>query len=467
MRSIPIALKEKLLNRFKVESADSMAKLRVVATQTSINSLLSEPIHEDISPAFGDVAVRQMAGETDLSLAYAICLDDGIANIYRRKFPAGLEYPWELQWSLGSATDVAIEFNGVWKMNAAKEWYYLQTEEYPYIFYVRNGNLYVQFWKDSESATLLATGVSQISACKGWQSSVDRDLDQGLVVGYLKGDSVYYRAFCCQDNGTYVWEPEHEVSALGTGNVTLSVFRTNDFRIGFLTQNNGKMCLALTHRNYAGMSVRPETVHVNASDVRMWMSDIREMDTLSNEYASVNATYPYVLVDMPSSEEISVVSVEKLNRIETFYCYGFKLRLSRPLHGTPDVGFLLKCALSVSGVTFTEALYDIDEQAIVLYTSADIRRTTPVTITTPEYRSLWYYKLGEQRWFLPSLSAFAEAETIDYYAYKNETASISTISAETWIDEAVFSWYYQEPCTATVEIVSASVELQPVSTLPI
>ena len=104
MRSIPVALKEKLLNRFKVESTDSMAKLRVVATQTSINSLLSEPIHEDISPAFGDVAVRQMAGEANLSLAYAICLDDGIANIYRRKFPAGLEYPWEHQWTLGSAT---------------------------------------------------------------------------------------------------------------------------------------------------------------------------------------------------------------------------------------------------------------------------------------------------------------------------------------------------------------------------
>ena len=84
MRSIPAALKEKLANRFKVENTDSMAKLRVVATQTSVNSLLSEPIHEDISPAFGDVAVRQAAGDPDLSLAYAICLDDGIAKIYKR-----------------------------------------------------------------------------------------------------------------------------------------------------------------------------------------------------------------------------------------------------------------------------------------------------------------------------------------------------------------------------------------------
>lgn len=467
MRSIPVALKEKLFNRFKVENTDSMTKLRVVATQTSINSLLSEPIHEDIASGFGDVAVRQMAGEVDLSLAYAICLDDGIANIYKRKFPAGLEYPWEHQWTLGPATDVAIEFNGMWKMNAEKEWYYLQTEEHPYIFYVRNGNLYVQFWKDNKTATLLATGVCQISACKGWQSSVDQDLDQGLIIGYLKGGLVYYRAFCCQNNGTYVWEPEHEVSALGTGNVTLSVFRTNDFRIGFLTQNNDRMRLALTHRNYAGMSVRPETVHVNASNMRMWMSDIHEMDVLKKEYSSIRNTHPYLLLDEPGSEELSVISVEKLNRTDTFYCYGFKMRLSKPLFGSVDAGFPVKCALSVSGVKITEALYDSVEQSIVLYTNADIRRTTPVTITMPEYRSLWYHKLGEQRWFLPALSAIAEAETFVYYTNENETANISTISSAAWIDEAVFSWYDQEPCAALIEISSTTVQLQPVSTLPI
>ena len=48
------------------------------------------------------------------------------------------------------------------------------------------------------------------------------------------------------------------------------------------------MLLALTHRNYAGMSVRPETVHINASNVRMWISDITELDTLNKEYASGN-----------------------------------------------------------------------------------------------------------------------------------------------------------------------------------
>jgi len=467
MRSIPIALKEKLANRFKVKNTDSMAKLRVVATQTSVNSLLSEPIHEDIAPAFGDVVVRQSTGESDLSLAYAICLDDGVAKIYKRKFPAGMEYPWEYQWTLGTATDVAIEFNGVWKMNAEKEWYYLQTEEYPYLFYVRNGNLYVQIWTDSENTYLLATGVSQISACKGWQSSVEPDLDQGLIIGYIKSGSVFYRALCCQDNGSYVWEAEHEVTPLGNGNTTLSVIRTNDFRIGFLTQNSGRMLLALTHRNYAGMSVRPETVHINASNVKMWMSDITELDTLNKEYASGNPAYPYVLLDDPDSEEISIASVEKLNRQTGFVCYGFKLFLTKPLFGSIDAGFTLKCTLSTSGVTITSATYDSEDQALVLYTSTDIRRTVAVTITMPEYRSLWYYKLGSQRWFLPTLSAVAAAETMDYFTFENETVSINTVSAEAWIDEATFIQCYQPTHTANIAVLSASVSLQPVSTLPI
>ena len=137
------------------------------------------------------------------------------------------------------------------------------------------------------------------------------------------------------------------------------------------------------------------------------------------------------------------------------------------MHGTPDAGFTAKCTLSVSGVTVTSASYDSEEQAIILLTSTDIRRTLPVTITMPEYRALWYYKLGEQRWFLPALSAFADAETIEYDAYTDETAGISLVSAETWIDEAVFAWYYQPDHTAAVTVVSASMSLQPVSTLPI
>ncbi|OPZ16133.1 MAG: hypothetical protein BWZ04_03196 [Firmicutes bacterium ADurb.BinA205] len=191
------------------------------------------------------------------------------------------------------------------------------------------------------------------------------------------------------------------------------------------------------------------------------------LNTLNKEYVSGNAAYPYILLDEQDTEEISVASVEKLNRTVGFFCYGFKLHLTKPLYGSIDAGFPAKCTLSVSGVTFTEALYDSDEQAIILYTSADIRRTTPVNITIREYRSLWYYRLGAQRWFLPVLTAAVPAETIDYFALENETAGISAISAGTWINEAVFAEYFQPAHTAVIAVVASSVSLQPVSTLPI
>jgi hypothetical protein len=50
MRAIPTALKLKLLNRFK-QMIPTASKHPSVATQTSINTLLSEPIHEGRSPA--------------------------------------------------------------------------------------------------------------------------------------------------------------------------------------------------------------------------------------------------------------------------------------------------------------------------------------------------------------------------------------------------------------------------------
>ena len=467
MRTIPASLKAKLLNRFKADDTGSKPNIRLVATQTSINTLLSEPIHEDIPAALGDVAVRQMEGENSLSRAYGICLDDGVAKVYTRRLPAGFDYKWEYLWTFGAASDVAIEFNGIWKMNAAQEWYYLQTEEFPYIFTVESGSLYVQYWDDASSRALLASGVSQISACKGWQSSVDVDLDQGLIIGYLRDGAVYYRAFCCQSDGAYVWEGEHQLAELGTGNTTLSVIRTNDFRVGFLTQNGGNMLLALTHRNYAGMSVRPETVHINTCEARAWLREVKRCYSVESECAGLKTDLPYMMLDEAAgSQEIYVTGVERINREDVYSSYGFRLYLSAPLHGTADPSFLSGCKVSASNVKVTSGAYDESLQAIVLYVSTDIRRTLAVTITIPSHRQYWYYRLHEQRWFLPALSAVAEAETKDYYAYETETASLQVLGGSVGIDEAAFTHMYDLSSSA-VAVTAATIALEPVSTLPI
>lgn len=47
------------------------------------------------------------------------------------------------------------------------------------------------------------------------------------------------------------------------------------------------------------------------------------------------------------------------------------------------------------------------------------------------------------------------------------TITVSTLNARMWIDDAVFTSLFDEPSTAAITISSASMELKPVSTLPI
>lgn len=467
MKPIPLAIKEKLINRFKAESTNSQLNLRIVATQTRINTLLSEPIHQEISPSYGDVTLRQMAGEKQLSLAYAICLDHGIATIYKRDFPAMFEAPWEKQWSLeGSSSDVAIEYNGQWKMDASNQWYFLETEQFPYIFFVVDGHLYVQQWRESDSRQLLASGVSQISACKGWQNRFDVDLDQGLLIGYLKAGKVYYRGLCTQDDGSLVWENEREVSLLGNGNSTLSVIRTNDFRVGFVTENSGQIKIAITHRNYAGMSVPPESVHLNAN-AKMWISQIQEIkDNQHREFASIYIEKPYFLCTNPTIQGLRVIHAEKINRDIDFMSFGFKLTLSHPITGVINQHFLSKCSVSLPGVTITHIDVDTSQQILRLYTSSDFHRNMDVTVSTPQSRWITYEHEHHQRWFMPALSASVEAETKDVNSFFEESLMSSVLSASMSVQRAVYTDLCHQESTS-VQVLNANMELVPVSLLPI
>ncbi len=291
MRNVPIDLKQKLLKQFYGVSKDNLPQIQVIAKQASINTLITEIIHEDMPANFGDVAIRQLPGETQPSLAYAICIDNGIGNIYSRKMPAFAEQDWELVWSIGAVKDVAIEFNGEWRINPKKRFYELFTEETPYIFFTDNSNnLYVQKWSDVSTRIPLAAGASQISVCRGWQSTLDTGVDQGLIIGYLRDGKVFYRAYCQQSNGEYIWETENEVAELGTGNTTLCVFRTNDFRVGFLTENAGLMNYVLSERTYAGQAMPPEYAVGWPQDAKIWINNVQYYYPVFSEHGTAIPT---------------------------------------------------------------------------------------------------------------------------------------------------------------------------------
>ena len=263
MRILPPDLVAKLRQNMQTVATDAEPHLRAVVTQATANTLLSEIIHEDAAPAYGDVAIRQVAGETSPSLAYAVCIDAGKATVYERLLPAQIDHKWTMLFELGRATDAAIEFNGTWTIDTDGQCYFLQTEETPMVFLVIGGILYAQQWNDATTRYQLATGVVHVSAVRAWKSSDEPLLDQGLIVAYTKTDgSVHYRALAELTLGELSWDLEQDVPQLATGNVSVQVFRTNDFRFGILCERGaGGFQYVLSKRTYAGQSVKPEAVY--------------------------------------------------------------------------------------------------------------------------------------------------------------------------------------------------------------
>lgn len=467
MRYISQALLNRLNEKWQVEAKDAQPKLRLVATQATVNTLISEPIHEDIPSAYGDVAIRQLPGEKTPSPAYAICIDDGIAKVYERNFPADLDNPWQYVWTLGEAKDVGVEFNGQWVLEAKSRWYILETEESPYIFWIGIDNsLYAQKWNDESTRLTLDTGVSQLTVCKGWKSSLMTGLDQGIIIGYLKSGRVYYRAYCQQDSGEYIWEPSYEITELGENINFLSVFRTNDFRIGFVAETGGQMKWVLSHRNYAGMSFRPETVNAQIMNVRCYFDKLVEYNFYERNTVTAELKYLYCsLMPIDAADTVTVTSVEKLNVPNTFESNGFKLYLSHKLFGEIGTDILPYMTISPT-TTITSIIYDDIEQAITLLVSPNIRRNMAVTITLPEYRPVYYEKYQQQKEPLNALTANAPAEVNTIQASFNETVSASITNLVFLWKKPAFHYSFTRE-TVTAETTNVSVTLQAVSNLPI
>ena len=471
MRPIPAAMRLKLLARFKAASTGAEPKIKIIATQTAVNTLMSEPIHENVAADFGDVTFRQTAGEKEISVAYAICIHEGVASVYQRALPASMDAVWEFVFTLGEADDVAIEFDGQWELDPSNQWYILRTEQFPYIFFVRDGFLYVQHWRDEESRMMFPFSASQISACRGWQNSIDRTQDQGLICGFIHTTELIDREVMyvslCEEGSGKVWR-SWSVDELGEENETLAVFRTNDYRVGFLTENNGEIKLALSSRNYVGGSVRAETMHA-ASRASFEFWPLGEQKGFERAYVKGQTTAPFFLLDsVPASPEIALVSAEKINRSDSYYCYGVKLTFDHDLFGEIDAAFIAEAKVSYTEGTTTKSAAvtsgAISGRTISLYFSVDIRRVNPITVTTPVTRLLKYKRVQNMYWFFPSFTASLAEEAVEKDGYSPETLT-TDVDAGFELAKAIFKSCYELETLSTQ--VTATFVLTPSSVLPI
>ncbi len=449
MRILPAVIRSKLLERFQVESRDARPNLRVVATQSTVNTLLTEEIHGEVSAGLGDVAIRQLPGETTPSLAYAVCIDSGVANIYERSFPTDLESPWAWNWTLGAAVDVAIEFNGEWTINAKTRCYELITEETPYIFFTdAAGTLYVQKWQDEATRIPLAENVEQISSCRAWKSNLDVGVDQGLVIGYLREGGVYYRAYAEQESGALLWEEERQVTELGTGNVTLALFRTNDYRLGFVTENAGQIQYVLSYRTYAGQAMPAEYADVQPRNARVWMIPPTRYYPVTTERANVDPEFVYLMTH-PLEAVFEISGVTRVDERNLLFAF------------SQDIGGEVFSSMSISPerTILSATIQNGNELLVVL--GEDMNRVTPFDLTITDCRA-GYWIVDGMKMALETLTIHAEGAPNE--GVEEESVTVTTTGTVLLITANKF---YPVTSERAVVTGSGSVTLTPVDVIPI
>lgn len=113
--------------------------------------------------------------------------------------------------------------------------YEFLTDEYPFLYYIRENTLYVCNLNNNTTITISENSIIDASMVRG-PVAINRSYNLGLIVFFIAGDnSVFYKQYI---NG--VWYDAEVVPALGISNVAftkIQAFRTWDFRVGVLLKN--------------------------------------------------------------------------------------------------------------------------------------------------------------------------------------------------------------------------------------
>jgi len=457
MRPISSALLAKLSQRWQADATDSKPNLKLIATQSSVNTLITEPIHSGIAAAYGDVALRQLPGELAPSYAYAICVDSGVAKVYGRALPADYEQAWVYLWTLGAAIDVAIEYNGTWQITNTRNYYMLITEETPWIFWVDVSEvLWAQHWQDTSTKVQLDTGVSGISACRAWQSIITPTDDQGLIVAYIKDGKAWYRAYCLEVTGTPAWEAALQITALGSAVTTIDVFRTNDYRVGFVAETGAGMQYVLSARQYAGGSFRPEFFSIMPTQIAFGIITIDYHQTVETDHITAQPSTPFARMFDDPAPAVSVVSVTRTGLRD------LDLALNYPLIADPVYSSLVPY-VTVSPSQAIDAAY-VANGALHVTLSVDTTHNIGLTFTV-SFCPLAAFKSGGKTYPLSgTLTAPAEVVT-----HQTKTAGNFTMQGSSAAVALIPIIYHQAKATEslTAQGSSLTLALTQTGTIPI
>lgn len=368
MRNLPQSIIDKLNSKHQTTYNNSNISMDVYVIRAK-NTV-------DDSTYWTVETIRETSGLGEISVAprrfrpygppnriYEIHVHNGEVKTAIREYPDRLKDGWQDQFSLGTGSSVAIAFNGEWQRY--RNLFRLVTEEKPYVSWVDgNGDLWVQKWDEHDTKFQLSSGVSKVRMIRAWKNTVIHYLDQGVVVAYIKTDGkVYYRNYCIQEDYTEIWEPERELTNFTGTAVNLNLFITNDYRMGFIIEDNlGQVHWLVTPRNWGGMASPAEHLATSITDIAFEVTPITYYDTYSNEHIETGITDVWFNVAEPIYPKVLSISNDDEYTIRIKFSHIIDYDLS-----TVGQAFSVKDSLNTSfDIVSTSAGVDNSELVLTL-----------------------------------------------------------------------------------------------------
>ena len=228
---------------------------------------------DEIAMDVRDITLRQLMESNGPDQIWLVGIEDGKMLASRREYRETYTSnpKWEGVFTPGKALDAAIEFDGKWVLRAGENKFTIETEDQPWYFWIdEDHKLIAQHGEDEGSRLTLDTGVTKVSACRGYSSNLYPEQDQGLVVAYIKGGKPWYRQYVLDTGlGEKRWLRAERL--VNETVLDFRVHRLNDYRLGFELTTESRNIWIYTARTYVAQAVPKESGSVAIDDRTMFL----------------------------------------------------------------------------------------------------------------------------------------------------------------------------------------------------
>ena len=231
--------------------------------------------------------------------------EDGVVRI--KYSDDSYPYKWQTyHFPYLVADQCGLCFNSQVKNDNDSNIYEFITDELPFLYYIRNGALYVYNLQTKETVMIAAENVISADMVRG-SIALDGSYDLGMIIFFLAGEQIFYRQYI-----NNVW---YDAEVINTNSINslfdnLRAFRTWDFKVGLLLKTIDNELYQLTTYTQGLSNLCLEHIELNVI-ANANLQGIRYINTSTGtEYIDLDVSTNINIIYGLSSIPVSVNNIE-------------------------------------------------------------------------------------------------------------------------------------------------------------